>query len=103
MTHVRLHQTGDPQEPLVGTLAADAAIDQEWDGVDMPAHAWCSSEAPEIRLRELKHTYTGGNRVLSLLLLESAPPRAYQRSGWEDEETRDSYDRFIDNGQLPVR
>lgn len=102
-TRVRLHQTGDPQEPLAGTLAADAEVDQEWSGVDMPASAWCSSEAPEIQLRELKHTYADGNRVLSLLMLESAPPRNYQRSGWDDEETPDTFDRFIDNGQLPVR
>ena len=102
-TRVRLKRTGDPQEPLAGTLAADDEIAQEWDGVDMPASAWCSSEADEITLRELKHTYTNGNRVLSLLMLESAPPRAYFRTGWEDEETRDTFDRFIDNGQLPVR
>ena len=56
--------------------------------------------APSVACRD---TDTGGCRVPSLLMLESAPPRAYQRSGWEDEETRDSYDRFIDNGQLPVR
>ena len=89
-TRVRLRQTGDPQEPLPGTLAADDEIPQEWDGIDMPAEAWCSSEAEEITLRELKHTYTGGNRVLSLLMLESAPPRAHFRTGWEDEETHDT-------------
>jgi hypothetical protein len=102
-TRVRLRQTGDPQEPLVGTLASDDEIEQEWDGVDMPASAWCTSEADDIRLRELKHTYTDGNRVLSLLMLESAPPRAYHGSGWEDEETPDAFDRFADSGQLPVR
>lgn len=89
-TRVHLRQTGDPQEPLPGTLAADDETPQEWDGVDMPASSWCSSEAEEITLRELKHSYTGGNRVLSLLMLESAPPRAHIRSGWEDEETRDT-------------
>ena len=102
-TRVRLRKTEDPQEPLVGTLAADDELAQEWDGVDMPASAWCTSEANDIRLRELKHTYADGNRVLSLLMLESAPPRSYQHSGWDDEETRDTFDRFIDNGQLPVR
>lgn len=102
-TRVRLHKTADPQEPHLGTLAADEAFDQEWDGVDMPASAWCSSEAADIRLRELKHTYTDGNRILSLLILESAPPRAYQASDWEDEETGDSFDRFIQAGQLPQR
>lgn len=76
-TRVRLRQTGDPQEPLAGTLAADDEIAQEWDGVDMPAKLWCSSEADDIKLCELKHTYANGNRVLSLLMLESAPPPSY--------------------------
>ena len=102
-SRVRLRQTGDPQEPLPGTLAADDEIAQEWDGIDMPANAWCTSEADEITLRELKHTYTGGNRVLSLLMFEPAPPRANFRTGWEDEETRDAFDHFIDNGQMPAR
>ncbi len=102
-TCVRLRKTGDPQEPLSGTLAADNTVEQEWDGIDMLAKVWCTSEADEIKLRELKHTYTGGNRVLSLLLLESAAPRPYFRSGWEDDETRDTFDRFVDSGQLPVR
>jgi IrrE N-terminal-like domain len=102
-TRVRLRKTADPQEPLLGTLAADEEIAQEWDGVDMPASAWCTSEASDIRLRELKHTYADGNRVLSLLMLESAPPRTYHASGWEEEQTRDTFDRFVDNGQPPVR
>ncbi len=101
-TRVRLRQTGDPQEPLAGTLAVDEEIKQEWDGVEMPAGVWCTSEANDIRLRELKHTYADGNRVLSLLMLEAAPPRAYVRSGWEEEESRDTFDQFIDNGQLPA-
>jgi hypothetical protein len=88
---------------MAGTLAADDEIAQEWDGADMPAKAWCSSEAPEIRLRELKHTYTDGNRVLSLLMLESAPPRTFFRNGWEDQATPDSFDRFASIGQTPVR
>ena len=102
-TRVRLHKTSDPQEPYVGTLAADESFEQEWDGIDMPASAWCSSEATDIGLRELKHTYTDGNRILSLLILESAPPRANRGSGWEDEDDTDTYDHFVDSGQLPVR
>ncbi len=102
-SRVRLHKTGDPQEPLIGTLAADDSVEQEWDGVDMPARVWCASEAEDITLRELKHSYPGGNRVLSLLMLESAPPRQYARSGWEDEASRDTFDRFVDSGQFPVR
>jgi hypothetical protein len=32
--------------------------------------------------------------VLSLLVLESAAPRGFAGSGWEDERDEDSYDRF---------
>jgi hypothetical protein len=102
-TRVRLRQTCDPQEPLPGTLAANDEIAQEWDGVDMPAKLWCCSETDDIKLRELKHTYADGNRVLSLLMLESAPPRTYFRSGWEDHKSHDAFDQFIDNGQMPVQ
>ena len=93
-TRVRLRSTDDPQEPLPDTLAADEDIVQEWDGIQMPAENWCSSEPPSITLREMKHSYPGGNRVLSLLVLESAAPRKLAGSGWEDERDEDSYDRF---------
>lgn len=66
-----------------------------------PTQHWCSSEPPGITLREMKHSYPGGNRVLSLLVLESAAPRSFVGSGFEDEETKDSYDRFVSRGQLP--
>lgn len=94
-TRVRLRSTDDPQEPLPDTLAADEDIVQEWDGIQMPAYHWCSSEPPGIALREMKHSYPGGNRVLSLLVLESAAPRSFAGSGWEDERDEDSYDRFV--------
>lgn len=100
-TRVRLRSTDDPQEPLPDTLAADEDIVQEWDGIQMPARRWCSSEPAGITLREMKHSYLGGNRVLSLLVLESAAPRSFAGSGFEDEETEDSYDRFISRGQRP--
>lgn len=95
-TRVRLRSTDDPQEPLPDTLAADEDIVQEWDGIEMPARNWCSSEPAGITLREMKHSYPGGNRVLSLLVLESAAPRSFAGSGWEDEHTPDSYDQFVD-------
>lgn len=98
-TRVRLRGTDDPQEPLPDTLAADEDIVQEWDGIQMPAQRWCSSEPAGITLREMKHSYPGGNRVLSLLVLETAAPRSFGGSGFEDEETEDSYDRFISRGQ----
>ena len=47
-----------------------------------------------ITLREMKHSFPSGNRVLSLLVLESAAPRKLAGSGWEDEHDEDSYDRF---------
>lgn len=97
-TRVRLRSTDDPQEPLPDTLAADEDIVQEWDGIQMPAYHWCSSEPPGITLREMKHSYPGGNRVLSLLVLESAAPRNFAGSGWEDERDEDSYDRFVSRG-----
>lgn len=94
-TRVRLRSTDDPQEPLPDTLAADEDIVQEWDGIQMPAENWCSSEPPGITLHEMKHSFPSGNRVLSLLVLESAAPRNFADSGWEDEHDEDSYDRFI--------
>ena len=100
-TRVRMRSTDDPQEPLSDTLAADENIVQEWDGIQMPAKNWCSSEPAGITLREMKHSYPGGNRVLSLLVLESAAPRNFGGSGFEDEETEDSYDRFTSRGQMP--
>ena len=101
-TRVRLRPSGNPAEPPPDTVAADATIAQEWAGVDLPASCWCVSEAPAIRLRELKHSYPQGNRVLSLLLLEAAPPPAWHR-GWEDEATLDSVDRFPAHGQAMRR
>ncbi len=59
----------------------------------------CSSEPPGITLREMKHSYPGGNRVLSLLVLESAAPRNFAGSGWGEEPVEDSYDRFRAGGR----
>ena len=99
-TRVRLRSTDDPQEPLPDTLAADEDIVQEWDGIQMPAENWCSSEPPGITLREMKHSFPSGNRVLSLLVLESAAPGSFAGSGWEDERDEDSYDRFMAGGRM---
>src|SRR5690606_2927328 len=89
LTRARVRRTGDPQEALPGTLAADASVDQSLDGVEMPASVWCAAEAPHMRLREFKHSYTARDRVLTLLLLESAEPRAWDRS-WQDADTIDA-------------
>ncbi len=101
-TRARIRRSGDPQEPLPGTLAADASVEQAWDGVEMSAAIWCPEEAPYMKLREFKHRYTARDRVLTLLLLESAEPRAWDRS-WQDDESFDSYDQFVSNGQMPTR
>jgi Zn-dependent peptidase ImmA (M78 family) len=101
-TRARIRRNADPQEPLPGTLAADASVDQEWDGTEMSAAMWCPEEAPHMKLREFKHSYTARDRVLTLLLLESAEPRAWDQS-WRDGDTFDSDDRFISTGQHPVR
>ena len=95
-TRVRLRSTDDPQEPLPDTLAADEDIVQEWDGIQMPAYHWCSSEPPGITLREMKHSYPGGNRVLSLLVLESSAPRNFAGSGWEDAMDHNQGGRYED-------
>ncbi|MCI1193824.1 ImmA/IrrE family metallo-endopeptidase [Calidifontimicrobium sp. SYSU G02091] len=101
-TRARIRRTGDPQEPLPGTLAADASVEQAWDGVELSAATWCPEEAPHMKLREFKHSYGARDRVLTLLLLESAEPRAWDRS-WQDGESFDSYDRFVSAGQHQVR
>ena len=55
-----------------------------------------------MKLTEFKHTYSERDRMLSLLLLESAEPRPWDKS-WQDGDSFDSYDQFVSNGQLPVR
>lgn len=101
-SRTRIRRTDDPQEPLPGTLAADSSIEQEWDGTDMSAAIWCPEEAPYMKLREFKHGYGARDRILTLLLLESAEPPRWDRS-WQDGEHVDSFDQFVSNGQLPVR
>ena len=101
-TRARIRRNGDPQEPLPGTLAADATVEQEWDGAEMSAAVWCPEEAAHMKLWEFKHSYGARDRILTLLLLENAEPRSWDRS-WQDDESFDSYDQFISNGQLPVR
>ena len=101
-TRARVRSADDPQEPLPNTVAADTSVVQEWNGITLSAAIWCAEEAPYMKLTEFKHTYSERDRVLSLLLLESAEPRPWDRS-WQDGDSFDSYDQFITNGQLPVR
>ena len=72
LTRAKIARTGEPHEPPPGTIASAADIDQEWQGIEMPASLWCPNEAPHMKLREFKHTYRDRERVLSLLILESA-------------------------------
>jgi Zn-dependent peptidase ImmA (M78 family) len=102
-TKAKLRQSSEPQEPPLNSLAADEDIEQELDGIEMSANVWCPAEPSDICLREMKHTYREGNRILSLLILETAAPLVYPNSGWEEERSHDSFDQFVDNGQLPVR
>ena len=101
-TRARIRRNGDPHEPLPGTLAADTSVEQEWDGTEMSAAIWCPEEAAHMKLWEFKHSYGARDRILTLLLLESAEPRSWDRS-WQDGESFDSFDQFVSNGQLPVR
>ena len=101
-SRARIRRNDDPAEPPPGTLAADTSVAQEWDGTQMSAAIWCPEEAPHMKLRELKHSYPTRDRVLTLLLLESAEPRARDRS-WQDEDAEDCADRFASSGQFPVR
>jgi len=101
-TRARIRRTDDPQEPLPGTLAADASVTQEWDGTEMSAAIWCPEEAQHMKLREFKHSFGARDRVLTLLLLESAEPRSWDRS-WQDEDAEGCADRFASSGQFPAR
>lgn len=101
-TRARIRRTSDPQEPLPGTLAADASVQQAWDGVELLASTWCAEEAPYMKLREFKHSHGARDRVLTLLMLEGAEPRPWDQS-WQDGESFDSYDQFVSNGQMPTR
>jgi len=101
-TRARIRRNGDPAEPPKDTLAADASVEQERNGIEMSAAIWCAEEASYMKLREFKHTYSARDRVLTLLLLEDAEPRSWDRS-WQDGESFDSYDQFVSGGQHSAR
>ncbi|WP_417251041.1 ImmA/IrrE family metallo-endopeptidase [Castellaniella sp.] len=70
------HRTGTvAADRYINTLASDELTEQQWDGETIPAHHWCSTEAPYMKLRECKHTFSGQDRVLTLLFFETAEPR----------------------------
>ncbi|SDD22213.1 protein of unknown function [Aquimonas voraii] len=96
-----VRQLESAQEPFAGTLAADASVVQCFDGEECSAAIWCAEEGAHMKLREFKHTFVNRDRVLTLLLLESAEPRDWDDS-WKDECVPDTSDRFADSGQFPA-
>lgn len=90
-----------PLEPFPGTLAADTSVRQCSDGVMLPANLWFKNAPQGEMLREMKHTSDIYERVLSLLIVPKFESR-WARDG-DEGHTTDSYDNFIEHGQLPVR
>lgn len=89
-----------PLEPIPGTLAADTSVRQCKEGRIMPASLWFKNAPEGEMLREMKHTSDKFERVLSLLIVPKFEPR-WARD-WDD-HTYDTFDRFIERGQYPVR
>ena len=90
----------DPLEPMPGTLAADSSIRQCAEGKIVPANLWFKNAPEGEMLREMKHTSVVFERVLSLLIV---PKFEYRWGRDEEEKIFDTYDRFIERGQFPVR
>lgn len=87
-------------EPIPGTVAADASIRQCPEGQYVPASLWFRNAPEGEMLREMKHTSDKFERVLSLLIVPKFEPRWTHE--WDD-ETGDTFDRFIERGQFPIR
>lgn len=91
-------------EPAPGTLAADPDVRQCYEGRDVPANLWFKNAPKGLLLREMKHTSDKFERVLSLLIVPSFTPEWSTTSRGNEEETeQDTFDRFIERGQYPVR
>jgi IrrE N-terminal-like domain len=78
LSKLRLHEISGPLEYPVGSLAADFSTEQEWQGQPVPVQVWFPHEPAHMRLTEFKHTFRAKNRVLSLLVLESAEPLRFK-------------------------
>lgn len=89
-----------PLEPTPGTVAADTSVRQCPEGQIVPANLWFKNAPEGEMLREMKHTSDTYERVLSLLIV----PKFEQRwaRNWED-HTHDTFDRFIERDQPPIR
>lgn len=88
-------------EPLPGTVAADDSIRQCPEGDLVPANRWFKNAPEGEWLREMKHTSDVYERVLSLLIVPKFEPRWMRDE--DDDHDDDTYDRFIEGGQYPVR
>lgn len=102
ITKAGYKQPNAMQEPAADSVAADASVAQCLDGEVRSAALWCPNEAAHMQLREFKHTYADRDRTITLLLLESAEPRAWDKS-WKGERVETTSDRFRASGQFPIR
>jgi len=90
-----------PLEPMPGTLAADSSLRQCPEGKLVPANLWFKNAPAGEMLREMKHTSDIFERVLSLLVVPKFDLPWVK--DFSDDHTYDSFDRFIERGQYPVR
>jgi len=102
LTKARFRNPNAMQEPMAGSVSADSGTPQCFDGIKQPAAMWCREERPHMTLRECKHTYVERDRMLTLLILESAEPR-FGDTTHHDEHEEDASNQFRNSGQLPVR
>ena len=80
---------------------SDSQPQREGAGARLDPDLPVDAIAPEGEmLREMKHTSDTYERVLSLLIIPKFEPR-WARD-WE-EHTYDTFDRFIERGQPPIR
>lgn len=89
-----------PLEPPKGSVAADTSVRQCAEGEIVPANLWFRNAPEGEMLREMKHTSDTFERMLSLLIVPKFELR-WARD-WDD-HTYDTFDRFIERGQYPVR
>lgn len=92
-THLGSQGGSVDQTTFPGTLAANDDIEHDWWGQTFAANLWCPAEPPQITVRECKHSSPFHERVLTLLFFEDAEPCRW-KTGWETEETMDSFDHF---------
>jgi hypothetical protein len=95
ISKARYRNGGQLIEPPAGTVAADASIAHERDGVSVDANLWFKTEPPGTKLREMKTTSEKLERVLTLLILPSATA-PWERN--DDEEDSESLGDYVRSG-----